>query len=194
MLYSICTASSFLASKILFPIKVSGKCNIPRRGGFILASNHLSFLDPVVLAVACPRRLNFMARYDLFSNPLFSWLIRSVGAFPVRRNSADRQALKEAMRRVKNGGALLLFPEGSRRSAQEQSHDVEAGIGFLASKLNVPVIPALIKGTDKAMPKGAKFIKPEKVHVYFGKEICVERGMSYYDIAHLIMKNIRHLN
>lgn len=158
-----------------------------------MASNHLSYLDPAVLAIACPREVNFMAKEELFKIPLFSDLIRALGAFPVRRNTADISALKEAMKRVKAGNGLLLFPEGSRK---EGTADLEpqAGIGFLAAKINAFVIPAFISGTDLALPKGAKVIKASKVSVTFGKQIPIERGMPYKETAQRIMDHIRHLS
>jgi 1-acyl-sn-glycerol-3-phosphate acyltransferase len=192
MLYSIIRLLVFLILKIIFGIKVFGKNYIPKKGGFILASNHVSYLDPVVLAVACPRRLNFMARDDLFCNPLFAWFLSRVGAFPVKRNSADPSAIKEAMRRLKHAEPLLLFPEGSR-SFEGMPLEPQPGIGFLGAKLNVPVIPVFIRGTDKALPRGARLIRPHRISVYFGKQIFIERRMPYQDIARRIMQEIRHL-
>jgi 1-acyl-sn-glycerol-3-phosphate acyltransferase len=192
MLYSIIRLLAFLILKIIFGIKVFGKNYIPKKGGFILASNHVSYLDPVVLGVACPRRLNFMARDDLFCNPLSVWLLSRVGAFPVKKNSADPSAIKEAMRRLKHAEPLLLFPEGSR-SFEGMSLEPEPGIGFLGAKLNVPVIPVFIRGTDKALPRGARLIRPHRISVYFGKQIFIERRMPYQDIARRIMQEIRHL-
>ncbi len=193
MLYNILKYSALLISRIIFQLKVSGKKNIPRKGAFILASNHASYLDPVVLAAACPRKLNFMARHDLFDIPVFSWVISHVDSFPVKRESPDPSAFKEAMRRLKAGKGLLVFPEGGRQ-VDGKLGEPEPGIGFLSVKLGVPVIPAFIKGTEKALPKGAKFIRPKKVAVYFGKQILVERRLSYQDIARIIMEDIRLLS
>lgn len=179
--------------KVLFRFRVKGREHIPRKGAFILASNHVSYLDPIALGVACPRKLNFMAKQELFVNPWFSKLMSAVCAFPIKRDSADLFALKEAMRRLKSGKALVLFPEGSRRF-DGTSAEPQAGIGFLAAKLNVPVVPAWIKGTAVALPKGAKSIKPVKVSVYFGKQIFIERRMPYQEIAKTVMENIRHLS
>lgn len=183
---------AFLILKVVFRMRVFGRKHIPKKGGFILAGNHSSYLDPVVLGVACPRRLDYMAKEELFCNPLLAGLLSRVGAFPVKRNSADLSALKEAMRRLKDNRALALFPEGSRRfdSASTEPH---AGIGFLAAKLDVPVIPAFIRGTDSALPKGAKFIRPVRICVYFGEEISLEKNLPYQDIAQAIMANIRRL-
>ncbi len=195
MLYSILRFISMLLCKVLFRVKVYGKKNIPKKGGFILASNHSSHLDPVVLGVVCPRKLNFMAKQELFLNPFFAGLMFQLGAFPVKRNSADRSALKEAMKRLERGGGLVLFPEGSRQAAAiAQGPAPQAGIGFLAAKVNVPVIPAYIKGTQTALPKGAKFIRPGRVYVSFGQKLDIERRLPYHEIASMIMANITQLS
>jgi 1-acyl-sn-glycerol-3-phosphate acyltransferase len=178
--------------KVLFCFKAFGKKNIPKKGGFILASNHTSYLDPIALGIACTRKLSFMAKQELFCNLFSTWFMSRLGVFPLKRDSADVSALKEAMQRLKNGGALVLFPEGSRRF-DGVSLGPQPGIGFLVSKLNVPVIPAFIKGTDDALPKGAKFIRLKKVSVRFGKQIFIEGRMPYQDIAERIMKDIRLL-
>lgn len=193
MLYLILRPIAILFFKILFRIKVFGKKNIPEKTGFILASNHKSYLDPVALGVASSRKLNFMARHDLFCNPLFSWVISTLGAFPVKRDSADLSALKEAMRRVKNGDVLVVFPEGSRRINAVSSQQPQPGIGFLVAKLDVPVIPAFIRGTEVALPKGTKFIRPTEITVYFGKQIHIEKELSYQKIADKVMEKIEEL-
>lgn len=177
----------------IFRIEVSGSENIPSSGGFILASNHVSFLDPLALGVASPRRLSFMAQHDLFFNPLFSWLISNLGAFAVRKDAPGLAAFKEAMRRINRGAALVIFPEG-RRVPKGENAEPEAGIGFLAQKLNVPVIPAFIRGTEAALPKGARFIRPTEVTVHFGKQIPVERRAPYEETAQQIMREIRRLS
>lgn len=157
-----------------------------------MASNHVSFLDPIALGVATSRRLNYMARHDLFNNPFFSWLLFNVNAFPVKRDSADKSALKEGIKRLRSGGGLVVFPEGTR-SRDGVLFGPQPGIGFIAAKSAVPVIPAFVQGTEKAWPKGAKRIRLGQVSVYFGKQISIEGRMPYQDIAQQIMDNIRHL-
>ncbi len=193
MLYHILRLTAILLCKFLFGIKISGRGNIPQEGGFILASNHRSNLDPVVLGVACPRKLNFMAKEELFRNPFFGWFISQLGAFPVKRNHADISAVRQALKRVNSGKALVVFPEGSRNYATTAS-EVQAGIGFLAAKINAPVIPVFISGTEEALPRGAKSIRRTKVCVYFGRQISVERRTSYQEIAQQIMNNIIELS
>jgi len=192
LIHDISRFLCFVILKAVCQIKAYGRENIPKKGGFILASNHISYLDPPAVGVACPRRLNYMAREDLFSSPRISWLYYRWRAFPVKRNSADLSAIKEAMRRVKSGQGLLLFPEGARQAGGVLGKP-EPGVGFLVSKINAPVIPVFIKGTNKAMPKGAKSIRMAKVEVYFGKQISMERSMSYQEIADKIMASIKHI-
>lgn len=194
MIYYLLRALAFIILKLCFRFKICGRRFIPKKGGFILASNHVSYIDPVAVGAACPRRLNYMAKRDLFSNRFLGWLLKKVGSFPVKRGSADFFALKESMRRVKNGGGMLLFPEGTRQEAGEGLGRPEPGVGFLAAKLGVPVIPAFVKGTDKAMPKGSRFPQPSQVAVSFGEEIHIERGLPYQDIAESIMEKIRQLS
>jgi 1-acyl-sn-glycerol-3-phosphate acyltransferase len=193
-LYSIFRGICALVITTMCRIRATGKENIPEKGGFLIASNHTSYLDPVVVGVACPRPLNYMARHDLFANSLFSFILKHSRAFPVKRKSADLGALKEAMRRLKNGEGLLVFPEGARQTDVEGSQG-EAGVGFLAAKAGVPVIPAFVSGTDRALPRNAKFIKiATDIRVCFGKQINIEGRMPYQDITKRIMDNIRHLS
>lgn len=194
MLYTILRALAALISKCFFRLEVCGKKHIPKKGSFILASNHASYLDPILLGVACSRKLNYMAKDELFSNRLSFWFFSKLGIFPVKRNSADIGALREAMRRLSKGGALVLFPQGRRMGTNNFDASPQAGVGFLAAKLKVPVIPAFIKGTEGALPKGALFIRPRKIFIYFGDEIPIERRMPYADIAKYIMGEIRHLS
>lgn len=186
---SICA----IVLKIFCGIKAYGRENIPEKGGFILASNHLSFLDPPAVGVASPRPLNYMARHDLFNIPLAGRALLSVGAFPVKRGSADLAALRSTIRLLESGEGVLLFPEGARQE-KGSVKPPEPGIGFIAAKSKVPVIPVFVSGTDTALPRGAKFIRRSRVCVRFGKQIPIERNMPYQEIAERIMAHIRHLS
>lgn len=193
MLYKLGRSISSILSSMLFPIEVSGIENVPKRGGFILASNHLSNLDPVVLGIACPRELYFMAKEELFKNKFFGWIIKNCNAFPVKRGRADLSAVKEAIDLVNHGRVLLIFPEGGRQQ-NGRLGDAEKGIGFLASKSESSIVPAFIRGTDKALPVGSKSIKRQKVYVSFGPQIQIERRMAYQDIGLKTMEAIRQLS
>lgn len=176
MLYTIARLISMVLFTILFRLKVEGKENIPKRGPFILASNHLSFLDPIALGVASPRKLNFIARHDLFSFRFLGWLIAHVGAFPIKRGRPDLWAIREGLRRLHKGEALVLFPEGTRNpnGALGEGH---SGVGWLALKASVPICPAFIEGTERALPIHAKCIKLKKVYIRFGIAIPPQKAV-----------------
>jgi 1-acyl-sn-glycerol-3-phosphate acyltransferase len=163
----IARSLSYIFLRVFCGFEIRGQENVPRKGGFILAGNHMSYLDPVAFAAACPRALSFMARDTLFNRPFFGAFIRSLQAFPLKRNAADLGAIKEAVRRLKVGRGLLVFPEGTR-GAGGALKEAQAGVGFLARKAVVPVIPAYVEGTDAVMPKGAKGMKFAKVRIIFG--------------------------
>lgn len=193
MLYNIGKFAAFLLLKLFFGFTVSGQDEVPREGGFILATNHASNADPLVIGAASPKPLHFMAKDELFKNPFFAAVLLAVNAFPVRRGKGDIHAMREAMRRVRAGGGLLIFPEGGR-SEDGRIGKGHEGIGFLAQKLNVPVVPAYISGTDKALPKGSTHLTPSRVTVRFGRKILVERRMPYQAVADRIMDEIRRLS
>src|ERR1700691_4219565 len=162
---------TYFATKVLswayFPYKAFQTRNIPRQGAFILASNHISNLDPVVLGICSVRRLNFMAKIELFKGVL-GFFLTNLGAFPVKRGESDFGAMREALRRLKEGRVILIFVEGTRRIGNEPSK-AQAGVGFLAMKSNVPIVPVFVQGTDKVMAPGTKFFKRGRVFATFGK-------------------------
>jgi 1-acyl-sn-glycerol-3-phosphate acyltransferase len=193
MLYNLGKFFSFVLLKCFCGFTVSGRAFVPARGGFILATNHASNVDPLVIGAACPKPLHFMGKAELFGNPFCAWILKAVHAFPVKRGTGDIHAIREAIRRVRAGGGLLIFPEGGR-SADGKIGSGQEGIGFLASKLNVPIVPAYIGGTDKVLPKGSSRVSAARVTVRFGKQILVERRMPYQAVADSIMEEIRRIS
>jgi 1-acyl-sn-glycerol-3-phosphate acyltransferase len=178
-----------LAFRICFRVKIYGRENLPGKEGFILAGNHVSFLDPIALGSILPLRVSFMARHSLFRNPIIRGVISICGSFPVKRGTADIGAIKEAMHRIRAGGILVVFPEGTRSSAKNFSA-AKAGIGFLAAKIMAPVVPAFIKGTAEALPRGAKFPRFNRVFIYIGKPLRFDRDLEYSAIAERVMQGI----
>ncbi|MBL7081767.1 MAG: 1-acyl-sn-glycerol-3-phosphate acyltransferase [Candidatus Omnitrophica bacterium] len=193
MLYKITRLIAILFFKIIFRIEVRGRQHIPQKGEFILAGNHTSYLDPVALAVACPRQLNFMARDDLFKLPIFGWFIRRVGAFPIKRDSIDIAHIREALRRLNKGAGLVIFPEGGR-SSNGLLKKIEYGAGFLAVKSNASIIPAYLFGTEQALPINAHFIRPVKIKVYFGQKIEIQRDGDYREITERVLEELHRLH
>lgn len=127
---------------------------MPLSGPVLVAPNHLSYFDPPLVAVATRRALSFMAKEELFRG-ILGLLIRSLEAFPVRRGEGDTEAIKEVVRRLGEGKAVLLFPEGTRGFGEELS-PISAGIGMFAKRTGALVVPVGIIGTEKAWGKGQK--------------------------------------
>jgi 1-acyl-sn-glycerol-3-phosphate acyltransferase len=176
-------------------LKVRGKDNIPIQGGVIIASNHISYLDPPLISAVLPRKATFMARRGLFEIPLLGWFIKHF-AFPVDRERPRPSTIKEAVRRLKKGELIVIFPEG-RRSETGKLLDPKPGIGMLVILGNVPIIPTLITGTDKALPVGAKWLKRARISVIFERPIYPEKKNNrehlYEDISKRIMATIGEL-
>src|SRR5471030_2487382 len=137
MIYYITYFLTKILSWAYFPYKAYQTRNIPRHGAFILASNHISNLDPVVLGICSVRRLNFMAKIELFKGAL-GFFLTKLGAYPVKRGESDFGAMRESLKRLKSGKVVLIFVEGSRRIGNEPSK-AQAGVGFLAMKSGVSI-------------------------------------------------------
>ena len=192
MIYYITYFLTKVLSWIFFPFTAHQTRNIPREGAFILASNHISNLDPVVLGICSVRRINFMAKIELFKGALGFFLSR-LGAFPVKRGEADLGAMKEALKRLKNGRVVLIFVEGTRRIGNEPSK-AQAGVGFLAMKSGVPVVPVFVQGTNQVMAPGTKFFKRGVVTATFGEPFFVNDTHSYEEAAERILDKIYTLS
>src|ERR1051326_6508888 len=132
-----------------FDLKVYGANHIPATGGVLVVSNHQSYLDPIVIAVKLLRPMSYLARATLFRNRFFSWLIRNLNAFPVRRGEGDVGAVREVIRRLQEGHMLTMFPEGTRTLTGEMK-PLEPGIGLIIKKADVAVIPAVVQGSFEA--------------------------------------------
>ena len=155
---------------IMFRPRVFGRENVPREGGVLLASNHQSFLDPVLVGIRLPRHTHFMARETLFRSWLAGWVLPRVNAFPIRRGEADKSAIREAIRRVSAGAALVVFPEGTRTRDGSLGR-IRPGIFVIAERAGVPIVPVVIDGAFRAWPRHAKLPRPHRVQVVYGEPI-----------------------
>ncbi|MBU1766928.1 MAG: 1-acyl-sn-glycerol-3-phosphate acyltransferase [Candidatus Omnitrophica bacterium] len=184
--------------KILFRWDIKGKDNIPKRGGVILAAHHESYLDPMLVGTASPRQIYFLARKELFQLGCFSWLIKRLNTIPISREQLQIGTLKKSLQILKEGKVLLLFPEGTRSPAGTISEG-EKGVGLIASKSNVPVIPVLIKGSGYALTRDTNRITPHKISVVFGKPLYFEnldsesKKDAYQEFTDRVMEEMRKL-
>ena len=152
-----------------FKVEVHGLVdNLKVDGPLILAPVHRSNLDSMLVAGASTRRCRALAKHTMFKNRAFAWLIASLGAFPVERGTADREALRSARMLLDQGEAMFVFPEGTRQEGQ-QVGDIYDGVAYLAAKTGAQVVPVGIAGTGEAMGKGTKIPKRVKVVMEVGE-------------------------
>lgn len=167
-------AVCWLLFRLLFHWRVSGLENVPQ-GGAIIAPNHQSIWDiPLVALALAGRRTYFMAKSELFRNPIFARIIRTLLAFPVRRGAPDRAAIRYAIEILKQGELLTIFPEGTRSKTGELK-EAEAGLSLIAARAQVPIVPVGIKGTRQMFSR-EKFLP--KVEIHFGEPINVQAAES----------------
>ncbi|HUO48890.1 MAG TPA: lysophospholipid acyltransferase family protein [Acidimicrobiales bacterium] len=153
--------------RLYWRVSVTGAQCVPADGPVILAPVHRNFMDFFVVTEVSSRKLYYMAKDDLWDNRWLGGFIESMGAFPVNREGADRLALDRAQAVLERGDALILFPEGTRRSGPVVE-DLHEGAAFLAARTGAPVVPIGIGGSDRIMPKGAHLPRPAKVHLEVG--------------------------
>lgn len=164
ILYTIGKVILTPAYKLLYRYKNIGSDNIPKEGGFILACNHLSFSDPVLLGLCIKRRLYFMAKIELFKNKFAGAVIRALGAFPVDRGAGDGKAIKTGEDIIREGNAMTIFIEGGRSKTGELMRP-RSGCALLVQQMQVPVVPACITVAGNPKRTFAKRV------IHFGKPL-----------------------
>lgn len=132
-------------------VRLKGRYNVPRQGAFIVAANHLSWTDIPLIPMHFPRKVIYMAKEEYFTSKL-AWLVRFMGSFPVKRGEGDRQALRTAEEQLKKGNILVIFPEGTRSRTRTLAK-AHAGMGMIALRTGVPVVPVAIWGSENALKK-----------------------------------------
>jgi 1-acyl-sn-glycerol-3-phosphate acyltransferase len=168
--YRVCAVIIAVLAKLLFRPTVEGADNIPLSGPVLIAPIHRSNVDFAFSLFISPRKVFFMAKDGIFHVPLLGSLLTKLGAFPVNRNSADRESMRLGEEVLRRGQALVLFPEGTRKEGDhvEPLHD---GAMFLAARTGAMVVPVGIAGSDRAMPVGARLPRFSKIHIVVGKPI-----------------------
>jgi len=184
--------------------RIYNRERLPDQGAFILAGNHVSFLDPPFFGLCCHREAFFMARDTLFRNPLANRVLRSWNCVPINRDRGDIGAMRMVLRMLREGKAVLMFPEGTR-SPDGTLQEPRAGIGMIVARANVPIVPMRIFGTNRALPRGTSLPRPAKVQVKFGQPFVYtlpvdfdqlhgdELKAMYLDIGREIMRRIATL-
>jgi 1-acyl-sn-glycerol-3-phosphate acyltransferase len=191
--------------KFYFRWRVFNAERVPLSGPVILASNHSSFLDPPLVGSGVHREINYLARKSLFRFSLFGAILRKVRAVPVDREGGGAAGLKTVLDRLNAGGAIILFPEGTR-SLDGKLQPARSGIGLTVIKSSAPVVPVRVFGTYEAYGRHIRFPRPHRVAVKYGKpmdfvelraeaKICSKDRLKqiYQQVSDEIMAVIRHL-
>jgi 1-acyl-sn-glycerol-3-phosphate acyltransferase len=185
-----------LILKSFWRFKRIGAENVPKAGGVIIASNHVAYVDPPFLGGVTPREVFYLAKQELFSNALFGWLIGKYNAIPIARGAFDRKAIYRAVELLREGKALLLFPEGTRNKG-DGFLEPKLGVGKIALEAGVPIVPAYIHNSGRLFDC---FLKRKRLVIGFGVPISrsyLQRlpkdRAGYKSIGKEIMKNIAAL-
>jgi 1-acyl-sn-glycerol-3-phosphate acyltransferase len=157
-------------AKTFFSYRVIGAENMIEEGPCIIAANHCSYLDPPLVGVACKRAIHYLARKTLLDVPVLGPILPELNVIPVDQKNADRSALMGAIRVVRNGGAVLIFPEGTR-SPDGKLQTAQPGIGMIAGKTGAPVVPVKISGSYKALSRGKGLPRMTAIGVKIGHRL-----------------------
>lgn len=161
---------SKLLARTMFSFRVIGRERIPKTGGFILAMNHESFLDPPLAGISCDRPIHYLARKSLLKWPILGPIFPKLNVVPVDQERADMSALKTVIKLVKAGEGTVVFPEGSR-TEDGNLQPAQPGLGLIIAKTLTTVVPMRVFGAHAAYPRGAKFPKRHPVTIVVGEPI-----------------------
>jgi 1-acyl-sn-glycerol-3-phosphate acyltransferase len=162
---------------VITRVHIDGRERLPTTGAYVLAPIHRSYVDTFIVACISRRRLRFMGKQEVWKYRRLGRLFTLLGAFPVNRGTADREALTRCVAVLEAGEPLVLFPEGERKDGS-RVHPLFDGAAFVAARAGVPIVPVGIGGSARVMPRHAKMFRPSKVHVVIGEPFSVEIGES----------------
>jgi 1-acyl-sn-glycerol-3-phosphate acyltransferase len=167
ILYRIVRRIFWVAGKVMWRLSIEGSENVPTEGPFVLAPVHRSNIDFAMISCVTERKMRFMGKDSLWKVRWFGRFITILGAYPVHRKVADREALRSTIEILKGGEPLVLFPEGTRRSGPRIENLYE-GAAYVAARAGVPLVPVGVGGSERALPRGSRIPRPVKVHLIVG--------------------------
>jgi 1-acyl-sn-glycerol-3-phosphate acyltransferase len=170
ILYWLARGAILVVARLYWRLTIEGKEHVPSEGAFVLAPVHRSFIDFGLVSGVTRRRMRYMGKDSLWKVAAFGKLLSALGAYPVHRGGADREALRRTIEVLERGEPVVIFPEGTRRSGPVVE-DLFEGAAYVAAKLHVPIVPVGIGGSERALRKGEKLPRPVKIHVIVGEPI-----------------------
>ncbi|HVM59630.1 MAG TPA: lysophospholipid acyltransferase family protein [Verrucomicrobiae bacterium] len=169
--------------RVVFRARITGRHRVPLDDGLLIVCNHISFADPPLLAITTPRPVEFMTMAEMFRKPWMGRSLRAVGCFPVDRSRVDQRAVREAIRRLRNGRCVVIFPEGGIRLTQKSvlggDPDIKPGAGAIALLGRAPILPVIVRDTRKPyaprnwLPFHEGRLRRETVGITFGQPFCL---------------------
>jgi 1-acyl-sn-glycerol-3-phosphate acyltransferase len=159
-----------VVATLLGRVEVVGGANVPSTGAFILAPVHRSNVDFALTSIVTRRPMRYMGKDSIWRSALLGRFVSMLGAFPVHRGTADRESLRVCVELIEGGSPVVMFPEGTRRSGPVLA-DLFDGPAYVAARTGVPIVPLGIGGSERMMPKGARFLRPSKLVLIVGAPI-----------------------
>lgn len=194
--YKLTSLTAYIAYRVLFGLRCEGLENVPLTGSILLVSNHVSNFDPPLIGATIPREIAFAAKIELFKG-LIGKFIRYLNSVPVRRHGSDKEAIRLLTEKLKEGYAVLIFPEGTR-TLDPAERVLKAGVGMLAVKGEADLLPIRVEGTNDLKKA---FFRKQRVVLKVGKPVkttdiiqgCESRKEAYTKISEIIMQEIAKL-
>lgn len=181
----------WIIALVVFRIRCHGRRQAPAKGGVLVLANHQSYLDPIMVGLACDRQLNYLTRQSLFRFGPFGWLLRSLSTIPIDRDGLGLSGLKAVLRRLKQGEAVVVFPEGTRTRDGELG-EMKPGFCALARRARVPILPVAIDGAFTAWPRTHRLPRPGSIVVEFAT-VILPHEIAQQDDGQLVVTVTRRL-
>jgi len=191
IIFAFAKALLWMLARLMFGYRIHNRANAPRTGALLVASNHVSHLDPPLVGIALPRIVFHMAKKELFTQPLLMRFMRCIGTIIVDRGKGT-QALVDACEYLENDACVVIFPEGTR-SPNGILQRGRSGAIVIAIRTNCPILPVAISGSEKAMTKGSKRIKSVPVNVYFGEPYRIDYDGDPHNIPREVLRRETYL-
>jgi len=200
MIYRFVVFGLHVGAIFFFHLTVRGRKNLYKVGGAIMAVNHSSFMEPIFAGVACSRPLYYLTRKSLHENKFFGNWLMDVHGIPLNRDAPDSRAWKRVFSLLKRGRMIMMFPEGTR-SPDGRLQPAKPGIGLIALRARVPIVPVFVKGGYRILPRHRKFPRLAKAGVFIGEPIYPDRWLNNkrpeksdcQELADLVMARIKEL-
>lgn len=186
--YWLLEGVTLLVLNALGGLYVVGEENVPPVGPVLMVSNHISYVDPMAIGDASPRRVVFMAKAELFQHRVLGFLLRGVDSFPVKRGEADRSAFKNTLAMLNEGRVVCIFPEGTRQKDGELGA-AEAGAGVFATRTGCPVVPVYVHGSNRVLDYKGRLHRAQ-VTVTFGTPFTLPKTMEREEAGRRLMAAI----